>query len=108
MNIFKLALMNFNKFSGRNLYKILKSRLKTLFFVKSILNVLFNFFYNLTHDNNEFITLKTYRNNELFYSLLYLLNKLLSFNDWLGSNNITEYNHHSSIYILRYNIIYIY
>ncbi|CRH00695.1 conserved Plasmodium protein, unknown function [Plasmodium relictum] len=106
VNIFKLALLNFNKLSGRNLYRILKNRLKSIFFVKSVLNILFNFFYNLTYNNNS-ITLKSYRNNELLYSLLYLLTKLLSFNDWLGSNNVSEYNHHSSIFVLRYNIIYI-
>ncbi|CAD2096164.1 conserved Plasmodium protein, unknown function [Plasmodium vinckei brucechwatti] len=109
INTLKLALINFNKLSGRNLCKIIKNRLKTLDFVKSILNILFNFFYNLTAISKyqTIAMLKSYRNHELFYSLLYLLNKLLSFNDWIGSNNISEYNHHSSIFTLRYNIIYI-
>ncbi|KJP87957.1 hypothetical protein AK88_02391 [Plasmodium fragile] len=105
-NTFKLALLNFNKMSGRVLYKILKHRRKTLFLVKSILNILLNFFYNLTSNSNS-ISLKSYRNSELFYSLLFLLNKLLSFTDWLGSNNTSECNHHSSVFLLRYNIIYL-
>ncbi|EUD64767.1 hypothetical protein C922_04803 [Plasmodium inui San Antonio 1] len=105
-NTFKLSLLNFNKMSGRILYKILKNRRKTLFLVKSILNILLNFFYNLTSNANS-ISLKSYRNSELFYSLLFLLNKLLSFSDWLGSNNTSECNHHSSVFLLRYNIIYL-